>query len=460
MRHETMQNSDPSTPSTPRLDAAKADMMAKTARCQAMTEDREALLFSGMRANLLMPHPIYIASGDGAHITDIDGNEYIDTVMGFGACVLGHRHPDVARAIQRVSGAGWHFGIHSHEQMPLAEMLHEAIPCAERILFCNTGSEATAYAMRAARTFAGKEKVGIFDGYWHGMHDYCMVTPARDGTNTRPKGQDISAGVPKAIHDLTVPLAYRNRVSLDIIREKKDELAVVLIEPVQHSNPQPDVVDFLREVQDVCRECGVLFLLDEMVTGFRIAYGGGQERFGLTPDLATLGKACGGGLPIGVVAGREDIMRTFVGDDGTTPPVFAGGTFTGNPMSMAAGAASVAYMRDHREIYGHMEEQGNRLTAAFNSHCTQHNMPLHMSNVGSMFHIYFQGNPVYSSFDIDEQPLAAAKQAFCLHALNLGVLISGGDKYYLSAAHTAEHVDRMIDIFTETLSLVREDGLL
>lgn len=454
-----MRNGASADTAPPRLAAAKAEMIAKTKKCQAMTQDREAILFSGMRANLLLPHPIYIASGEGARITDIDGNEYIDTVMGFGACVLGHRQPDVADAIRRVSSSGWHFGIHSHEQLPLATLLHEAIPCAERILFCNTGSEATAYAMRAARTFTGKEKVGIFDGYWHGMHDYCMVTPAPDGTKPRPKGQEISAGVPRAIHDLTVPLAYRNEISLDIIRENKDELAVVLIEPVQHSNPQSEVADFLRAVQKVCRESGVLFLLDEMVTGFRLAYGGGQERFGITPDLATLGKACGGGLPIGVVAGREDIMHTFVGDNGT-PPVFTGGTFTGNPMSMATGVAAVDYMKSHPEIYGHMEEQGNRLNAAFNGFSSQHNMPVHMSNVGSMFHIYFQAGPVRSSFDIDEAPLVAAKQAFCLHALNLGVLISGGDRYYLSAAHTAADVDRMIDVFREALTLVREDGLL
>ena len=455
-----MQSDDSSNATYPRLAAAKAEMMAKTKKCRAMTEDRESILFSGMRANLSMPHPIFIASGEGAHIRDIDGNDYIDTVMGFGACVLGHRHPEVAEAIGRVSGSGWHFGIHSREQLPLAEMLYEAIPCAERILFCNTGSEATAYAMRAARMFTGKEKIGIFDGYWHGMHDYCMVAPAPDGSSKRPKALAISGGVPKAVHDLTVPLAYRNEISLDIIRENADALAVVLIEPVQHSNPQPEVADFLRAVQDVCRECGVLFLLDEMVTGFRIAYGGGQERFGITPDLATLGKACGGGVPIGLVAGREDIMRTFVGDNGAPPPVFTGGTFTGNPLTMAAGTAAVGYMKRHPEIYAHMEAQGNRLSAAFNGYCAQHNMPIHMSNVGSMFHIYFQGNPVHSSFDIDEQPLAAAKRAFCLHALNLGVLISGGDRYYLSAAHTAADVDRMIEVFEETLVLLREDDLI
>jgi glutamate-1-semialdehyde 2,1-aminomutase len=443
----------------PHWDAAKAEMMAKTKKCQAMTDDREAILFSGMRANLNLPHPIYISHGEGAHVTDVDGNEYIDTCMGFGACVLGHQHPSIKQAIHRISDTGWHFGIHSQEQLPLAELMHGAVACAERLLFCNTGSEATGYAMRAARAFTGKEKIGIFDGYWHGMHDYCMVAPSPEASRDRPIAEDISAGVPKAVHDLIVPLPYRNPSSLDIIRENKDDLAMVIVEPVQHSNPQREVSEFLRSVQEVCRECDIVFLLDEMVTGFRIAYGGGQERFGITPDLATLGKACGGGFPIGVIAGREDIMRMFLAEEGRQS-VFTGGTFTGNPHSMATGAAAVRHMHDHPEIYDVMETEGNRLTETFNSFCKGQNMPVHMGNVGSMFHIYFQNTPVNSSFDIDEKPLESAQQAFFLHTLNLGLLISGGNRYYMSAAHTGDVVDAMQEIFEEALRLVREDGLL
>lgn len=437
---------------------ATQEMMAKTRKCQAMTGDRESILFSGMRANLYLPHPIYIDSGEGATITDIDGNTYIDTCMGFGVCVLGHRHPKVAAAISRISESGWHFGIHSEEQLPLARLLQDAIPCAERLLFCNSGSEATAYAMRAARAFTGKEKIGIFDGYWHGMQDYCMVAPTAVTSRDRPSGVAISAGVPKAIHDLIVPLPYRNPSALDIIRANKDELAMVIVEPVQHSNPQAEVRDYLKSVQAVCRECGVLFALDEMVTGFRLAYGGGQEYFGITPDFATLGKACGGGLPIGVIAGREDFMRMFLPKPGETG-VFTGGTFTGNPLTMAAGTAAVQYYAEHPEIYANMSAQGNRLTARFNEFAARHNMAVQMSNVGSMFHIYFQSSPVRSSFDIDEKPMDEARQAFLMHTLNLGLLISGGNRYYLSAAHSEAIVDRMIDIFQESLALVREDGL-
>ena len=193
-----------------RFAQATSEMLAKTKKCQAMTGDRESILFSGMRANLYLPHPIYIDSGEGATITDIDGNTYIDTCMGFGVCVLGHRHPDVAAAMSRISGSGWHFGIHSEEQLPLARLLQDAIPCAERLLFCNSGSEATGYAMRAARAFTGKEKIGIFDGYWHGMHDYCMVAPTAVASRDRPSGVEISTGIPKAIRDLIVPLPYRN----------------------------------------------------------------------------------------------------------------------------------------------------------------------------------------------------------------------------------------------------------
>lgn len=441
-----------------RFEQATSEMLAKTKKCQAMTGDRESILFSGMRANLYLPHPIYIDSGEGATITDIDGNTYIDTCMGFGVCVLGHRHPDIAAAMSRISGSGWHFGIHSKEQLPLAQLLQDAIPCAERLLFCNSGSEATGYAMRAARAFTGKEKIGIFDGYWHGMHDYCMVAPTAVSSRDRPAGVEISTGIPKAIRDLILPLPYRNPSAFDIIRANKDELAMVIIEPVQHSNPQKEVRDYLQSLQEVCRDCGVLFAFDEMVTGFRLAFGGGQEYFGITPDFATLGKACGGGLPIGVIAGREDFMRMFLPKQGEQG-VFTGGTFTGNPLTMAAGTAAVRYYAGHPEIYASMAAQGDRLTQRFNDFAARHNMAVQMSNVGSMFHIYFQSGRVASSFDIDEKPMEQAREAFLMHALNRGVLISGGNRYYLSAAHTSAVVDRMIDVFQESLSLVREDGL-
>ncbi len=441
-----------------RFERATSEMLAKTKKCQAMTGDRESILFSGMRANLYLPHPIYIDSGEAATLTDIDGNTYIDTCMGFGVCVLGHRHPEVAAAISRISESGWHFGIHSEEQLPLAKLLQDAIPCAERLLFCNSGSEATGYAMRAARAFTGKEKIGIFDGYWHGMHDYCMVAPTAVESRERPSGVAISTGIPKGIRDLIVPLPYRNPSAFDIIRDNQDELAMVIIEPVQHSNPQREAGEYLKSLQEVCRECNVLFALDEMVTGFRLAYGGGQEYFGITPDFATLGKACGGGLPIGVIAGREDFMRMFLPGPGEQG-VFTGGTFTGNPLSMAAGTAAVRYYSEHPEIYTHMAVQGDRLTARFNDFATRHNMAVQMTNVGSMFHIYFQSGPVRSSFDIDEKPLELARQAFLMHTLNHGVLISGANRYYLSAAHSSQVVDRMIDVFQDSLALVREDGL-
>jgi glutamate-1-semialdehyde 2,1-aminomutase len=341
---------------------------------------------------------------------------------------------------------------------PLARLLQDAIPCAERLLFCNSGSEATGYAMRAARAFTGKEKIGIFDGYWQGMHDYCMVAPSAVESRERPSGVEISTGIPKGIRDLIVPLPYRNPSAFDIIRDNKNELAMVIIEPVQHSNPQREAGEYLKSLQEVCRECDVLFALDEMVTGFCLAYGGGQEYFGVTPDFATLGKACGGGLPIGVIAGREDFMRMFLPKPGEQG-VFTGGTFTGNPLSMAAGTAAVRYYSEHPEIYAHMAAQGDRLTASFNDFATRRNMAVQMSNVGSMFHIYFQSAPVRSSFDIDEKPLERARQAFLMHTLNLGVLISGANRYYLSAAHSSEVVDRMIDVFQESLALVREDGL-
>lgn len=443
----------------PRLQAAQQKLMDKTKLSRKMTTDREAIVFSGMRANQRLPHPIYIAEGNGARITDIDGNEYIDTCMGFGVHVLGHNHPDIAAAIKRIAGRGWHFGIHSPEQMPLASLLHEAIPCAERVMFCNTGSEATLYAMRAARSFTGKDKIAVFEGFWHGMHDYCMVIPDPEGPRHRPHRIKMGHGIPDAVVDLIITLPYRDETAFEIIKEHKDDLAMVIIEPVQHSNPQPEVGPFLHELKRVCAESGVLFMLDEMVTGFRLAYGGGQESFDIVPDLAAFGKAMGGGIPIGCVAGREDIMRLLLGLE-VEKGVFTGGTFTGNPLSMAAGTAAVQYMHDHPEIYDHMITQGNRMTAGFNAFCAEHQMPVQMKNVSSMFHIFFQRQPVERMFDVHEESLVEAQQAFFLHCLNYGVLISGANRCYISATHSSEDIDTMIEVFQKALLDVREDGLL
>jgi glutamate-1-semialdehyde 2,1-aminomutase len=445
------------TRATPRLDAARAELIAKTPKCREISAARSEILNSGLAANLEMPHPIFIDSGRGSRVIDADGNSYIDTSVGFGLHVLGHRHPAIHDAIVARADKGWMFGIHTTSQMDLASLFHEAAPCAERVVFCNTGTEATFYAMRAARGFTGRDKIAVFDGCYHGAHDYGMLVADPSSPPEALRTLPMGRGVPKVIGELMMMLPYRHRAAFDLIRQHKDELAAVMVEGVQSSNPQPGAGEFLRELADVCRSSGVLLIIDEVITGFRLTYAGAQGLFGVTPDMATYGKALGGGMPIGAIAGRADVMDVFTGL-GAQRGIFSGGTFSGNPMTMAAGTAAVGYMKAHPEIYPYMNGEGDRLARAFNDFCGARQLPVQMKNVGSMFHMFFQREPVECARDIRSGHVTAQK-GFYLHALNRGVLVPGTQRAFLSAAHTRQDVDTLLEVFTASLVDVEADGL-
>ena len=344
------------------LAESRASLLAKTQRSQQIAADRSEVLNSGLAANLEMPHPVFIERGAGCHVYDADDNCYIDTSVGFGLHMLGHVHPVVEAAITERVPKGWMFGIHSTSQMKLANLLHAGSPCAERVVFCNTGSEATMYAFRAARGFSGREKIALFDGFYHGAHDYGMWAADPASPKDAPTAMPMGHGIPKALKDLTLMLPYRNRAAFDLLRKHKDELALVFVEGVQSSNPQAQAGEFLQELQQVCRDCGVLFGLDEVITGFRVAYGGAQQRFDVTPDIATYGKVIGGGLPVGAITGRADVMNVFTGL-GAERGIFSGGTFSGNPLTMEAGSAALTHLHEHPDIYLTLDEQGDRLAS-------------------------------------------------------------------------------------------------
>ncbi len=416
----------------------------------------------GSAANLEMPHPIYIERAHAGYVWDADGNRYIDTMLGFGAQVMGHAFEPVRAAVEAQLGKGWHYGIHNPHQAPLARLLSEALPSAERVIFCNSGTEATMYAMRVARAFTGKQRVGVFDGFYHGAHDYGLVQADPGSERLQPRARLMGAGIPDGVAAAQLVLPYREAAALDTIRDHADELAMVMVEPVQSSNPHLDdeLGDWLRELQSVCNACGVLFMLDEVITGFRIAYGGAQLHWGLTPDLSSLAKAIGGGFPIGAVAGRADIMALFQGLGQDPRAVFSGGTFSGNPVTMLAGAAHIGYLREHRDqVYPRLNAAGDALAARINGFAERHNMALQMLNAGSMFQLYFQAEPIRSSRDI-RAANSAAEADFYLHLLAAGVLIPGTRRAFLSAAHSDADLEALASAIETSLDACREDGLL
>ena len=440
-----------------KLAQARAELIAKTPVCRRISQERSEILNSGLAANLEMPHPIFIERGEGAYVFDADGNRYLDTSVGFGLHMLGHRHPVVEQAIRARAARGWMFGIHAVSQMKLANLLRDASPCAERVVFCNTGSEATMYAIRAARGYSGRERVGFFDGFYHGAHDYGMWVTDPHSPADAPEPLPMGHGVPKALRGLTLLLPYRRRAAFDLVRKHREELALVMVEGVQSSNPQPGAGEFLRELAEVCRACGVLLCIDEVITGFRVGYGGAQERFGLTPDLATYGKVLGGGLPIGAIAGRADVMEVFTGLSAARG-VFSGGTFSGNPLTMEAGAAAVGWLKDHPHIYAELEAAGNRLAREVNEFAQARQIPAQVKNLGSMFHLFMQREPIHSMRDVRSAG-GPAEKAFYLLALNRGVLVPGTQRAFLSAAHGEAEVDRLIEVFQQSLADVQAEGL-
>lgn len=440
--------------------AVRKKLVDRTSKSAEIRFRGEQTLAQEIVGTVHLPHPIYIDNAEGPNLTDVDGNDYIDLTGGFGPMVLGNKPSVVEEALLGQVKKGWHFGIPSAPQQLLADIVKEAGACVDHVIFCNSGTEATMFAIRAARAFTGKQKVGLFDGSYHGVHDYALVKVDAKSDRSRPTANFLGAGVPPVIaEELSVTLPYRDETAFEIIREQKDELAIVMIEPVQSSNPRLDAGEFLHGLKEVCEECGVLFMLDEVITGFRIDYGGCQAHYDIKPDLATYGKAVGGGLPIGAVGGREDIMNTF-SEKGDAPYIFTGGTFSGNPLTMTAGIAATTYMRNHQdEIYPYLMEQGNRLASEVNSFCELHQIPARIMNAGSIFHLVFTGGDINSSRDITED-WKTAEREFYLHLLGHGVIIPGIHLAFLSHAHKPEHVDVVIDAFKNSFEDMQVDGII
>ena len=358
-------------------------------------------------------------------------------------------------------GRGWHVGLHNPLQAELAGLLREAARCAEQSIFCNSGTEATMYGMRVARAFTGKTKVAVFDGNYHGAHDYALIRAASDSPREAPLGQVLGRGVPEVINDDTMMvLPYRDEAAYGLVRAHADDLALVIVQPVQNTVPRDDGADFLHGLLDVCRECGVLMLMDEVVTGFRVAFGGSQETCDITPDLATYGKALGGGMPIGALVGRAEIMALFGKGWGHPDGVFSGGTFSGNPLTMAAGVAAVRHMRDHKdEIYPTLDAESARLATAVNGFCRENQIAAQLLHAASIFYLHFQREPIETARDVAGGNREAERE-FYLHLLGHGVIVPGIHLFFLSTAHTTTHVDAVIEAFKQSFLDVRADGLL
>lgn len=444
---------------SPRHAAALERLRSRTRKSAAMRPRAERLLALEAVPTFAMPVPLYIDSGDGPRMTDVDGNRYIDLAMGFGSLILGHRPGEVVAAMRAQIEKGWHLILPGEAQHDLAELLVEAVPCADKVVFQNSGTEATMCGMRVARAYTGKNRIAVFGGGYHGTHDYALVQEDPKSPPASPAPKTTGGGVPDVVRDETMlVLPYRDPAAFDLIRRHKDELAAVMIQPVQNTTPHLDNGAYLSTLRAVCDECGVLLMFDEVVTGFRLAYGGGQVFYGVTPDLATFGKIIGGGTAVGALCGRADIMDLFAKSGARG--VFAGGTFNGNPLTMAAGAATLRTLRARKdELYPRLARIGDTLANIVGAHCERNDMAVTLMNAASIHCFHFKKGPIESYRDAYPAN-RAAEEAFYALVLDRGVLLPSFHVYFLSAAHDDAMIEKVAAAFVESLDDCRADGLL
>ena len=340
-----------------------------------------------------------IAEARGSRITDVNGIEYIDTVLGCGTAILGHSPSVVVDALTEQLQRGTSYSLPSVHAAEYGALLKSVMPWNDHFVFCNSGSEATMRAIRIARAATGKPKIGIFSGGWHGSHDMVLMEEAPGSEEANPQVKLLSRGTPSNLMDEIVYLPYNHSNAFSLIEENASELALVLVEPIQGSNPRDDIGPFLMELRKVTREYDVLLGLDEVITGGRLGLGGGQEYFDVYADLATYGKILGGGLPIGIVGGSDKVMHVVSNKkaEGSLEPVFMGGTFSGNPLATVAGHATLSYLRNNtEEVYGKLRKQGEYLRASVNQFCKEHSIKASMIGAQSVSRIVFSDRPIKS----------------------------------------------------------------
>ena len=419
-----------------------------------LLEKARRYLPGGNGGNLSLPTELdFLASrGSGSHIFDVSGNEYVDWLMGSGPMILGHAHPAVTEAVIKAVEDGSTFFATNDKAVELAEELVNAIPCAEQVRYTTSGTDACFNAMRACRAFTGKEKILKFEGGFHGTSDYALMSLTPPPSVEYPQAQASSGGIPKAIEDLMLIAPYNDLATTEtIINAHLDDIAAVIVEPVQRViAPRPG---FLQGLRDLTNRHNIPLIFDEVVTSFRLAYGGGQEFYGVTPDLCTVGKIMGGGYPLAAVTGRTDILSVYdrnVSDSDTY--VNQIGTLNGNPIACAAGLATLAVMRES-ETYPKMHGAGAAIRTALIDICNETGVPVQSCGEDAIFDVYFSEQPI-SNYRDTLSADGAMMTRFNTGLLERGVL-KGAQKYYPSAVHSDADIEKTIEAIREVVPLIR-----
>ena len=388
-------------------------------------------------------NPPFIARGDGSHIFDADGNDYIDYVGSWGPLLLGHRHPAILAALEGAMAIGTSFGAPTEQEIDLAETIREAVPSVEMVRLVNSGTEATMSAIRVARGFTGRDLTVKFEGCYHGHVDSLLV---KAGSGVATLGIPDTRGVPAAFSGTTIALPFNSTDAVEeAFQRHGDEIASVIVEPVVgNMGCVPPAPGFLEALRDITARYGALLIFDEVMTGFRVAFGGAQQRYAIHPDMTTLGKVIGGGLPIGAYGGRAEIMQCVA----PVGPIYQAGTLSGNPLAVAAGLAMLRHLKAHPEIYAQLETRAATLEASAPAGVT-------VNRVGSMFTFFFTDQPV-TDYESAKRSDTAKFGKFFRLMLERGIYLAPSqfEAAFLSAAHTEEDIGKTVAAARESFALL------
>ncbi len=391
-------------------------------------------------------NPRFIARAKGSKIYDVDGNEYIDYVGSWGPLILGHAHPQIVQAVQTVAAQGTSFGAPTEAEVELAQLIVAAVPSIEKVRLVNSGTEATMSALRLARGFTGRDKVVKFEGCYHGHVDSLLV---RAGSGALTLGVPDSAGIPASLAEHTIIVSYNDIESVErVFGEHGREIAAIIVEPIAGNMgvipPQPG---FLAGLRELCTQYEALLIVDEVITGVRVAYGGAQHLFGIEPDLTCLGKIIGSGLPVGAYGGKANIM------DIVSPlgPVYQAGTLSGNPMAVAAGIQTLKLLKDP-SFYPNLEERAAQLAEGLMDNARRRGMPLKFNRVGSLICAFFTSDPVldYASA-LSSDTKKFAQYFWGLQERGINIAPSQFEAMFVSCAHTAEDIEKTISAAYDVL---------
>ncbi len=378
--------------------------------------------------------PPFIVRGEGAHIFDADGNEFIEYIGSWGPLLIGHRHPEILAALQEAMGRGTSFGAPTEQEIEMAETIKELVPSMQMVRLVNSGTEATMSALRVARGFTGRDITIKFDGCYHGHVDSLLV---KAGSGVATLGLPDSPGVPKGFSDTTISLPYNSITALEqAFSERGAQIAAVIVEPVcGNMGCILPASGFLEAMRALTAKHGALLIFDEVMTGFRVAMGGAQQLFNIQPDLTTLGKVMGGGLPIAAYGGRRDVMECVA----PSGPIYQAGTLSGNPLAVAAGLAMLRYIQKHPGIYDRLNHVAGELAA-----CAPENVTV--NRVGSMLTWFFTSENV-TDYESAKTSDTAKFGRFFHGMLERGVYLppSQFEAMFVSAAHTDEDIARTVE---------------